>query len=346
MKQLFALFCSTLMISSFFLHAQESHSYNHINWLTNYDEAVSLSKSNSKPIVLFFTGSDWCGWCSKLEKEALDTPEFAQIAGTRFVFVKLDFPLNTTLPPHLAVQNKDLQKKYNVKGFPALIILDHQQNQIGSTGYRPGGGKMYAEHLSKFISDSSSYQQKMKQIDKQKLSTAELKKMYETAQSFGYTEDSKKILEVGISSSDQTFFLVEKYRLMMKTGLDNEGALKLRKQITDIDPNNKKMTQYQLAVIDFESTNELLEKGKRNADIAVAPLVHYIEKFGTEDKENLWRLEMIISQVYFDKNNLREALNYAKNSYNSAPACAKAEISLAVKNIQAQLSTYETALAK
>ncbi len=73
-------------------------------------------------------------------------------------------------------------------------------------------------------------------------------------------------------------------------------------------------------------------------------LVDYISKFGAKDKENLWRLQMIISQVYFDKNNLDEALKYAESSYISAPSSAKAEISMAINSIRAQISTSETAL--
>src|SRR3989339_2036693 len=63
-----------------------------IQWHTNYDEAAELAKTKSVPLVLFFTGSDWCTWCTKLEKEALDTKEFARLVGDKFVFVKLDFP--------------------------------------------------------------------------------------------------------------------------------------------------------------------------------------------------------------------------------------------------------------
>ncbi|MCE5318679.1 MAG: thioredoxin family protein [Parachlamydia sp.] len=35
-----------------------------IPWMTNYEEAVTKSKSSSKPLLMFFTGSDWCGWCN------------------------------------------------------------------------------------------------------------------------------------------------------------------------------------------------------------------------------------------------------------------------------------------
>lgn len=344
MNKLLMFFCSVLIGSSFVSGKAESASS--INWLTNYEEAVNQSRSTSKPIVLFFTGSDWCGWCHKLEQESLDTPEFAQAAGDKFIFVKLDFPVNTTLSPQIAAQNKQLQRKFNVSGFPTLIILDgKQQNQIGKTGYRPGGGRAFADHLSKIVSDSSGYQQKMQSMHSQKYSSAELKKLYETAQHFGYDNDAAQIIKAGMSSEDSQFFIVERYRMLGKEGfLASPEALSLKQQLIELDPKNEKMLQYQIAVIEFEANHETMDKEK-DAELAVAPLIDYINKFGATDKENLWRLQMIISQVYFDHNKLHESLKYAENSYLSAPSCAKVEISTAIKSIQSQLLTRETAFA-
>ena len=206
MKQVFTFLCSVLVGTVLLTDHAQGAQPGHINWMTNYEEALNLSKSSSKPIVLFFTGSDWCGWCTKLEQESLGTPEFAQAAGDKFIFVKLDFPVNSTLPPAVAAQNKQLQKKYNVRGFPTLIILDGQQNQIGTSGYHPGGGRAYADHLSKIISDNSSYQQKMKVMDKQQYSSVQLKKLYETAQTFGYDNDVNQIIKAGMASDDSPFF--------------------------------------------------------------------------------------------------------------------------------------------
>ncbi len=344
MKQLFTLFCSVLLVTLF--TNNDMHAQSHINWLTSYEEAVNQSKATSKPIVLFFTGSDWCGWCTKLEHESLGTSEFAQAVGDKFIFVKLDFPVNSTLPPQTAAQNKQLQKKYNVRGFPTLVILDgQQQNQIGTTGYQAGGGRAYAEHLSKIISKFSGYQQKMQNVGQQKLSSAELKKLYETAQAFAYDNDINKIIKAGMTSDDSEFFMIERYRTLATEGLlGTSEAIDLKKQLIQQDPNNEKMIQYQLALIDFEATHESADKDKHSPEMAVASLIDYINKFGAKDKENLWRLQMIISQVYFDKNNLDEALKFAENSYASAPPSAKVEISMAIKSIKSQISTTHTAL--
>jgi protein disulfide-isomerase len=116
-----------------------------IEWQTDFQQATQVAKEQNKPLVLFFTGTDWCVWCKKLESEALDTREFDADAGNKFVFVKLDFPRNGAQNP----QNDELQRRFNVRGFPSVIILDSHGNQMGSTGYKQGGGKAYADHLLK-----------------------------------------------------------------------------------------------------------------------------------------------------------------------------------------------------
>jgi protein disulfide-isomerase len=122
-----------------------------VTWTTNYQDAVAQSKQNSQPIVLFFTGSDWCGWCKKLDAEALDTPDFAQATNGKFIFVKVDFPMKSKLDPQTAQQNNMLKQKYEIKGYPTLVIIDGNEKILATTGYEAGGGKKYANHLESII---------------------------------------------------------------------------------------------------------------------------------------------------------------------------------------------------
>lgn len=324
-------------IGSHFAHAHDGKKG--VNWLTDYDEAIKSSKNSSKPIVLFFTGSDWCSWCTKLEQEALDTPEFAETVGDKFIFVKLDFPLNTPLPPKITAQNKDLQKKHDVRGFPTIIILDPKdQRRIGLTGYRPGGGKAYATHLLNIINDYSSYQNKMAYLGKENISGNDLKTLYEKACEIELKEDAEKIVSLGMKSELCQFFQVEHYRCLADAGkIHSEEAAALKQLLIKSDPTNAKQTHYQVAVIDFEASCDKMEKENYSPEVAVLPLINYIDTFGNNDKENLWRLQMIISQVFFDKNKLPEALKYAQSSYKTAPATAQPDIAIAIKNIQSQI---------
>lgn len=122
-----------------------------IQWYTDYSQAAKVAKQSNKPLLLFITGSDWCGWCKKLDSEVFATPEFARLAGNDFVFVEVDFPMNKTLPEKIAKQNAEIKQKYGVTGYPTVILLDSSGNYIGETGYRAGGPAAYAEHLKELV---------------------------------------------------------------------------------------------------------------------------------------------------------------------------------------------------
>lgn len=122
-----------------------------LQWMTNYRDAAQKAKAEKKPILLFFTGSDWCGWCKKMENEILGTPEFASAAAGKFIFVFLDFPMNKTLPSDITAQNAELKQKYGVTGYPTVILLDSNENFLAETGYRSGGGKSYADYLMNLV---------------------------------------------------------------------------------------------------------------------------------------------------------------------------------------------------
>jgi protein disulfide-isomerase len=125
-----------------------------IEWMTDYNKALALAKQTNKPILLFFTGSDWCGWCKKMVQEIFSSPEFAQAVGSSFIFVEVDFPMNKALPPELVQQNAQLKEENGVTGYPTVIIKKYINNNltfIAETGYRPGGGKAYADYLNKLL---------------------------------------------------------------------------------------------------------------------------------------------------------------------------------------------------
>jgi len=309
-----------------------------INWQTSYETAVNQAKSSSKPILLFFTGSDWCGWCNRLEDEVFNTAEFAGSSKDKFIFVKIDFPLYTALPQQLNEQNKQLKKRYDIRSFPTIVIIDPQEQQIGTTGYRAGGPGQYSAHLDKLIGNYSNYKQKVQNLQEQKLGGEELKKLYQKSKELDLGNDSYHIIKLGVESDEKIFFLTEQYRFLAEEGLiHSPEAIELKKQLFALDPQNEKHLHYDLAVIEFEASCEEMQKDNYSSDLAVAPLVHYINKFGSKDKDNLWRLEMIISQVYLDKNHLNDALKHAEAARIAAPTAVQNEIASAVASIQSQI---------
>jgi len=114
-------------------HAAESA------WMTNYAQALELAKKDGKPVLVDFTGSDWCPWCIKLHNEIFETKEFKDWAAGKVVLVELDFPRKSAQAAELKKQNAELQKKYDIKGFPTVIVLNANGEKIGQSGYQQGG---------------------------------------------------------------------------------------------------------------------------------------------------------------------------------------------------------------
>ena len=108
-------------------------------WTNNYNFAVEKARTEHKHVFLFFTGSDWCGWCMKLDEEVLHTPEFAQYAQQKMILVEVDFPRQKQLSDDLRRQNRLLAEHFGIKGYPTVVVLDSEGRPAGRLGYQPGG---------------------------------------------------------------------------------------------------------------------------------------------------------------------------------------------------------------
>lgn len=121
-------------------------------WYTDLDEAKAVAAKENKPLLVDFTGSDWCGYCIKLHVEVFDKPEFEEFA-KNYVLVELDFPSKKPQPPEEKAKNKATQAKFGVSGFPTVLLLDAKTGEAygRQSGYGPGSGpKAYIEKLSAF----------------------------------------------------------------------------------------------------------------------------------------------------------------------------------------------------
>lgn len=125
-----------------------------VEWETNYKEAVAKAKKENKQLLLNFTGSDWCGWCIKLDREVFSKEEFQTYAKDNLVLVKLDFPRKKVISQAEKTQNYGLQNKYDIKGYPSILLLNPSEKLILRTGYQDGGAENYVNHLEKAISKS------------------------------------------------------------------------------------------------------------------------------------------------------------------------------------------------
>ena len=132
-------------------------------WYTDLMQANELSKSTHKPLFAFFTGSDWCVWCWKLQNDVFSKREFIDWAKKNVVLVELDFPRRKTLSPALTEQNNSLQQTFQVQGYPTIWLFFMTKNKnsnlfdiesLGSLGY-PQGAEVGKEQV-KFLKDADA----------------------------------------------------------------------------------------------------------------------------------------------------------------------------------------------
>lgn len=121
-------------------------------WLTNFDEAKKLSAEKKLPILMDFSGSDWCVWCQRLDSEVFSQQAFKDYAKDKLVLFLADFPMRAKQAEELKSQNRKLQSTYRVAGYPTVILLSAAGEEVARTGYRKGGPEAYVEHIKDLLS--------------------------------------------------------------------------------------------------------------------------------------------------------------------------------------------------
>jgi protein disulfide-isomerase len=117
-------------------------------WLENYNDALAKAKAENKRVLVNFTGSDWCYFCIKMDKEVLSTASFAAYADKNLVLLKVDFPRNRELPATIARQNQALGRQFGVQGYPTFVVLDSNGGERDRrAGYQPGGPENFIRFL-------------------------------------------------------------------------------------------------------------------------------------------------------------------------------------------------------
>lgn len=119
-----------------------------VKWLTDFAAAKTKAAAEGKDILINFSGSDWCGWCIKLDEEVLSKDYFKINAPKYFVLVNADFPNDKSkISPETQKQNEALMKEFGIQGFPTVLLLDAEGKPYVGTGYQDGGPEKYIQHL-------------------------------------------------------------------------------------------------------------------------------------------------------------------------------------------------------
>ena len=271
-------------------------------WFGDFDAAVAAAKKSNKDLFVDFTGSDWCGWCIRLHDEVLGFDEFVEAAEKNFVLVSLDYPRGKEAKAKVPnpERNEELSKKYEIKGFPTILLMDVDGVVYGRTGYQAGGVEKYLAHLEKLRSAGK------KALTNSNEAIAAFLAAGDDAKKFAAWENCVATLESLDAGSPFAEKLAGPVRWALEHDADNAKGHKLR-AVTALVKSGMSDDKVMEAARSLDTKNErgLLEKvvesqfmavkDEATARAAVAALTS-LNELGFQDKEIGFGLNFIAAR--------------------------------------------------
>lgn len=306
-----------------------------LKWQTDFEKARKESIDSKLPLLMIFTGSDWCHACQHFQQSVLTDDAFQENIKAHFVFLNIDFPIHHRLSSQEIVQNQGLKKKFQIEGFPTVVILMPSGDTMMFAGNFPNNPRDCSQMFLKEVEEANRLQTILSHFDKDNLSEDELEGIYNQARLLGKKEAMKLVLQAGFEKNPNTnaFFLKEKYRELQEMGLqDSDAAQKIRQDLLAQDPDNTKGYHLYIAVSDFEALMKQPENKKGTA--AATPLLSYLESHGNDDHQNSWRVELMLAHFLRSAGEPQKAVKFAKAAFVKAPDRLKEDIQSSISEME------------
>lgn len=242
-------------------------------WMTDFEAAKKKATSENKDLLLDFTGSDWCPPCKKLTANILGKDEFKKGASAKYILVELDFPKDKSgQSKETQKQNNELRKKYNIKGYPTILLIDVKGLPYGQTGYQAGGPADYLKHLDSLQKNKVNRDQalekaaKLEGVEKAKALVTAIEGLPEAQLSF-YSDLTAEIVK--LDPEDQSGFsskqklkearakLDEEIMTAMRSGQGATVPAKIDKFITDNKLEGDHKNELLTAKLSIEVSNTI-----------------------------------------------------------------------------------------
>jgi thioredoxin-related protein len=143
-----------LLISLTSIVAQQVEKFDTTLWVNNITIAKTAAAEKGHPIMLVFSGSDWCKPCIKLKTQILLTETFSAYAKDHYILLNLDFPrkAKNKLSDEQQAHNDELASKYNMDGvFPLVVIIDVDGKVLATSGYLDLSPSEYIANLESLL---------------------------------------------------------------------------------------------------------------------------------------------------------------------------------------------------
>lgn len=149
-------------------------------WETDWSKALEKAGKSGQPVLVDFTGSDWCPGCIYLRKNIFDTDAFAKYAeDNNFVLVELDFPRTEgKMPPEQLKFHEELMRRYGISVFPSVLMME-------------GNGAPYA----KIVGPSRTVEEYLKKLEAAGETRLKLKEAVAAARALEGKEKLEKLVQ-------------------------------------------------------------------------------------------------------------------------------------------------------
>ena len=141
---------SLVLIGIISLHSCTSQSASEKQgWLISLNEAQTQSIKENKPVLVYFTASDTCGLCKRMDTNVFATQTFKDWSEQSVVLLKVDF---SKIPEGSNEQYAGMAQSLKVNAYPTTWILNvtHEPNN-NRFKVKPIGKIEYQETPEKFI---------------------------------------------------------------------------------------------------------------------------------------------------------------------------------------------------
>ena len=122
-----------------------------LEWQTDLPAAIQAAKSGHRPLLVYFSGSDWCYVCKLLDTEVLSQKTFQEYAAQHLVTFQADFPQTTPQPEALQRQNARIREQFRVETFPTILVFNSDGMLIGQVYYEPGGPGPFIQQIQQVL---------------------------------------------------------------------------------------------------------------------------------------------------------------------------------------------------
>ena len=201
-------------------------------------EVLAQAKSENK-LVMVDVMTDWCKWCIELDNKVYAKKEVSDFANANLISYKIDAEKG---------EGVDFAKKYQIKGYPSILFLDGDGNEIDRIyGYVPA--KDFLEMMQDYNKGVNTFSYLKAEVEKNPSNIDASLKLADKYSMYSETDKAKdllnKIVEMdGSNAGGKTDDA--KFRLILFTEKD-EKAKQLESFIND-NPNSDQLKDAYVAL--------------------------------------------------------------------------------------------------